>query len=86
MFPEKCPPMTSDSLDIKCTFNGENADCSIPTIPGTKLRPKCKVTHSLRNGQIETPIELLCQSNGKWSGSLYTCVPCNYSFFYNNYI
>lgn len=70
--------MVSDSLDIKCIHNGENVDCSKPSIPGTKLKPKCKVTHSLQNGQVETPIELICLPDGKWSGGLYNCVPCNY--------
>ncbi|VVC40317.1 Hypothetical protein CINCED_3A018266 [Cinara cedri] len=72
---KKCPPMTSDSLDIQCSYNGEPVDCSKSSINGTKLRPSCKSTHSLPNGQIETPVELYCQSNGKWSGQLYTCVP-----------
>lgn len=69
--------MTSDSLDIRCNLNGKNVDCSNPSIPGTILRPSCKTTHSLPNGQIETPIELLCLSDGKWSGQLYRCTPCN---------
>lgn len=74
-----CPPMTSDSLDLKCIYKGEFFDCANPSRPGTKLRPSCKVTHSLPNGQIETPIELNCLPDGNWSGQLYTCVPCNYA-------
>jgi len=71
----KCQPMMSDSLDIKCTLNGQTVDCSKPSIPGTKLRPKCKITHSLPNGQIETTIDLICYPDGNWSGRLYICIP-----------
>lgn len=81
MFSEKCPPLISDSLELKCTMNGELVDCSKPSIPGTKMKPKCKPTHSLPDGQIETPIMLQCRNNGTWvGGQLYTCVPCNCIF------
>ncbi|VVC38140.1 Hypothetical protein CINCED_3A020844, partial [Cinara cedri] len=72
---KKCPPMTSDSLDIQCSYNGEPVDCAKPSINGTKLRPSCKSTHSLPNGQLETPVVLYCRPNGKWSGELYKCIP-----------
>jgi len=75
-----CPPMTSDTLDITCTLKGEDVDCSKPSIPGTKLKPKCKVTHYLETGQ-ERPTEHTCLTDGKWSGTLYTCVPRNYIVF-----
>ncbi|XP_026815136.1 uncharacterized protein LOC113555042 isoform X2 [Rhopalosiphum maidis] len=70
-----CPPLLSDSLNIKCTLNGKNADCSNPSIPDTIAIPACKFTHSLPNRQEETPIELSCQSNGTWSNQLYKCIP-----------
>ncbi|XP_060870478.1 modular serine protease-like isoform X1 [Metopolophium dirhodum] len=72
---KKCPSVFSESLDVECIFNGIKDDCSNPSIPGTVLTPKCKVTHTIPNGQIETPIKLRCQQDGKWSDRLYTCIP-----------
>ncbi|XP_060869972.1 uncharacterized protein LOC132944560 [Metopolophium dirhodum] len=70
-----CPPLLSDSLDIKCTYNGKKTNCSNLSIPDTIAIPKCKDTYSLPNGKIETPIELHCQSNGLWDKELYICEP-----------
>jgi hypothetical protein len=78
MFIEMCPPLISDSLDIKCSLNGNYADCSKLSVYDTKAIPSCKSTHILPNGLEETPIELRCQSNGMWNNQLYRCIPCNY--------
>ncbi|XP_016663995.1 uncharacterized protein LOC100570872 isoform X1 [Acyrthosiphon pisum] len=32
LFLKMCPPLESDSLDIKCTHNGKYANCSNPSI------------------------------------------------------
>jgi len=83
MFLEMCPPVTSDSLEITCTLNGELVDCKKPSIPGTKLKPICKSNYALPSGQLETPIQLQCRKNGTWfGGKLYTCIPknCKYLF------
>ncbi|VVC24913.1 Peptidase S1, PA clan,Serine proteases, trypsin domain,Sushi/SCR/CCP domain [Cinara cedri] len=71
---KKCSPMISDSLDLKCIYNGREVNCEHPAINGTVLKPKCKATHSLRGGQIETPMVSICLSNGDWSQQLYSCV------------
>jgi len=82
MFSEMCPPVTLDSLEITCTLNGEPADCKKSSVPGTKLKPKCKPHHALPNGQLETPIQLQCRNDGKWfGGKLYTCVQKNCKCF-----
>lgn len=75
-----CPPVKSDSLDITCTFGGNYADCTKQaSIPGTKLTPKCKSTHHLENGKLETPIVLQCNDMGMWiGGELYSCQPSDY--------
>lgn len=75
-----CPPLISDSLDIKCTLNGKYANCSNLSIPDTIATPTCKPTHTVPNGQDETPVELHCQSNGLWNNQLYRCIPCNCIF------
>jgi len=72
--------MISDSLNIECVYNGKEVSCSDPSIPGTLLTPHCKVTHTVPNGQIESPNKLRCLPDGKWSDRLYTCIPCNYIF------
>jgi len=82
MFIEMCPPLISDSLNINCTLNGNYANCSNPSIYGTKATPFCKPTHKIPNGQEETPIELLCQSNGMWNNQLYRCIPRNCIFLF----
>ncbi|XP_022164235.1 uncharacterized protein LOC111029524, partial [Myzus persicae] len=58
-----CPPLLSDSLDIKCTLNGQYANCSNLSIPNTIATPSCKPTYSAPYGQEDTPLELHCQSN-----------------------
>jgi hypothetical protein len=75
-----CPPLLSDSLDIKCTLNGKFTNCSNPSTPETIAVPSCKPTHTLPNGQEETPIELICQSDGIWDNQLYKCNPSNFDF------
>jgi len=80
MFIEMCPPLESNSLDIKCTHNGKNTNCSSLSIPGTIAKPSCKQTYVAPNRQDKTPLELLCQSNGTWNKQLYTCNPCNCIF------
>ncbi|VVC40545.1 Hypothetical protein CINCED_3A012307 [Cinara cedri] len=82
---KKCPPVKSASLNITCTFNNENFDCSTPAIPGTRLKPKCNYLHSLPNGIKEPEIELRCLSNGEWDGQLYECLPtCGRSLQHNS--
>ncbi|XP_026810548.1 uncharacterized protein LOC113552077 isoform X1 [Rhopalosiphum maidis] len=72
---EMCPPLESDSLDIKCTLNGKNTNCSNPSLPKTIAKPLCKPTYIVPKGQEATPNELLCQSNGMWNNNLYnTCI------------
>jgi hypothetical protein len=77
---ETCPPLLSDSLNIKCTLNGTYANCSNPSIPNTIAMQSCKQTQIILNGQEETPIELRCQSNGTWNNDLYRCTSCNCIF------
>ncbi|XP_060840496.1 uncharacterized protein LOC132921476 isoform X1 [Rhopalosiphum padi] len=70
-----CPPLLSDSLDIKCTLNGKSVNCSNPSIPNTIALPSCKPTYIAPIGLEETPFELICQSNGTWNNRLYKCKP-----------
>eukprot|EP00102_Acyrthosiphon_pisum_P010378 XP_008178678.1 PREDICTED: urokinase-type plasminogen activator-like [Acyrthosiphon pisum] len=53
-----CPPLESDSLDFKCSFNGKYANCSNLSIPDTIATPSCKATYIAPNGQEDTPLEL----------------------------
>ncbi|KAE9523065.1 hypothetical protein AGLY_016537 [Aphis glycines] len=70
-----CPPLLSDSLDIKCTLNGKFANCSNLSIPDTIAIPSCKPTYIAPIGIEDTPFELHCQSNGMWDNKLYECNP-----------
>jgi len=76
MLLEKCPPMVSDILDIKCSLNGYNVNCSTPSEPGTILTQSCKVMnshHSSKGHEItSTSKELLCLKNAEWNGQLLT--------------
>jgi len=79
-FIEMCPPLKSDTLDIKCSHNGKYANCSNVSVLGTIATPSCKSTYSAPNGQQGTPLELHCLSNGMWNKQLYRCNPCNFFF------
>ncbi|KAL4123123.1 hypothetical protein QTP88_015353 [Uroleucon formosanum] len=79
-----CPPLESDSLDIKCSHNGDHANCSNLSIPNTIATSSCKPTYIAPNGQEENPFELRCQSNGMWNKQLYRCKPCNCTFYHIN--
>ncbi|CAI6350599.1 unnamed protein product [Macrosiphum euphorbiae] len=81
-----CPPLLSDSLDIKCSYNDSYANCSNPSIPDTIATTKCKSAYALPNGQKETTIELHCQSNGMWNNELYICEPECGKTFVNNQV
>ncbi|CAI6346657.1 unnamed protein product [Macrosiphum euphorbiae] len=71
-----CPPLDSNSLDIKCSHNGKyTGNCSNLSIPDTIATPSCKSTYTTSNGQDNTPLELICQSNGTWNKQLYKCDP-----------
>ncbi|CAI6349241.1 unnamed protein product [Macrosiphum euphorbiae] len=72
---EMCPPLKSDSLDIKCSHNGVYANCSNSLIPNTTATISCKPLYTAPNGQDENPLELLCQPNGTWNKQLYRCDP-----------
>lgn len=78
-----CQPMESDSLNVTCTLNGKNVNCSKPSIPGTKLSAICQTAYNLPNEEVESPAELTCLSDGKWSGLLCRCVPSNFVFLFN---
>jgi hypothetical protein len=80
-FLEMCPPLLSESLDIKCSLNGKFTNCSNPSIPDTIAIPSCKPTYITPIGLEDTPFELICQSNGMWSNKLYKCKPCNSIIF-----
>ncbi|XP_016661100.1 modular serine protease isoform X1 [Acyrthosiphon pisum] len=73
---KKCTPMVSDVLDIKCSLNGVNVNCSKPSEPGTILTQSCKVKNSHNSpreqGLIKADNELLCLKNAKWNGQLLT--------------
>eukprot|EP00102_Acyrthosiphon_pisum_P024664 XP_016661874.1 PREDICTED: uncharacterized protein LOC107882170 [Acyrthosiphon pisum] len=81
---EMCPPLESDSLDIKCSYNGEYANCSNLLIPNTTATISCKPTYTAPNGQDAD--ELLCQSNGTWNKKLYSCNPYCGRVYINNQI
>ncbi|XP_022182774.1 uncharacterized protein LOC111042453 isoform X2 [Myzus persicae] len=70
-----CPPLESNSLDIKCSHNGKYANCSNLSIPDTIATASCKQTYIAPHGEDLTPFELLCQSNGTWNKQLYRCNP-----------
>jgi len=75
-----CPPLLSDSLNIKCSYNGKYSNCSNLSILDTIAKPSCKPTHYFTpNGHDEAAQELHCQSNGLWDKELYRCnIICNY--------
>ncbi|XP_060862088.1 modular serine protease-like [Metopolophium dirhodum] len=72
-----CPPLLSDSLDIKCSYNGKNSNCSNLSIPNTTATLSCKPTYSAPNGLQDTTLEINCQSNGIWDKQQYACKPTN---------
>jgi hypothetical protein len=47
IFIEMCPPLLSDTLDIKCSLNGDYVNCSNPPIPETIAMQSCKESHTL---------------------------------------
>ncbi|KAL4131302.1 hypothetical protein QTP88_008635 [Uroleucon formosanum] len=73
---KNCSPMVSDVLDIKCSLNGVNVNCSKPSEPGTILTQSCKVENAhdspRQQGLIKAHNELFCLKNAKWSGQLLT--------------
>jgi len=77
MFIEMCPPLESDSLDIKCSHKCKYANCSNLSKPDTIAIPSCKPTYIAPNGQDSASLELHCQSDGTWNKQLYSCNPCN---------
>jgi len=85
VFIEMCPPLLSDSLDIKCTLYGKYTNCSNLSIPDTIALLSCKSTHYFApNGQDEAAQELYCQSNGRWNKELYRCNISNLILYHKN--
>ncbi|CAI6368896.1 unnamed protein product [Macrosiphum euphorbiae] len=70
-----CPPLESDSLDIKCSHKCKYANCSNLSKPDTIAIPSCKPTYIAPNGQDAASLELHCQSDGTWNKQLYSCNP-----------
>ncbi|XP_029345047.1 uncharacterized protein LOC100574854 isoform X3 [Acyrthosiphon pisum] len=70
-----CPPLISDSLDIKCSHNSKYANCSNLSIPDTIATASCKPFYTALISQEDTQLELNCQANGLWNKQLNRCNP-----------
>jgi len=81
MFIEMCPPLLSDSLNIECSYNGKDANCSNLAIPETIAIPSCKTSYGIKTKQLE----LHCQYDGMWDKELSRCEPGNTFFDIQTY-
>jgi len=70
MFLEMCPPLISDSLNIKCTLNGNYANCSNLSIPETIAMQSCKESHTLPINEKEDTINLILSFSIKYLASI----------------
>lgn len=86
-FAATCAPRVSKSVDITCTKDGYQVDCSSRMLEGTKIRMRCKQYHDLATFSNSVSDEDTC-TDGTWSQPILPCVPGQKSITinYNIYI
>lgn len=71
------------NVDLSCDRNNNSiADCSGPFVVGDRVHPTCKQLHTYE-GPVPNYQDLVCQEDGKWDNTLFSCVLGKY---YLNYI
>ncbi|GLG98228.1 Modular serine protease, partial [Gryllus bimaculatus] len=69
----RCSALINPSREIECKRNEKKVDCDQPMPPGTKAMVKCGTFYT--NVKEFSDFDLTCQSDGKWSRQVSSCIP-----------
>lgn len=68
-----CQALTPQNVDITCTRNRQDVDCSSMLLAGTKVKVACKQNY--RQEYFVNYAEIECNQNGQWNHPLFKCLP-----------
>ncbi|KAL2713106.1 suppressor of tumorigenicity 14 protein, partial [Vespula squamosa] len=91
-----CSPLESTTVDISCTYQGENVLCNERARPGTRAKLFCKQSYNLPPTNDPVYREIVYLDYGLWDRTLFSCCQlCIYileifldrrtSFFHDDY-
>lgn len=72
---EVCPALSSSSVDISCSYQGETVSCSERILPGTWARLSCKSSYKLPLTNDPAYREITCLDDGLWDRRVFRCLP-----------
>lgn len=75
IFAEICPPLSSTSVDISCSYQGETVSCSERVLPGTRASLSCKSSYKLPLTNDPAYREITCLDDGLWDRRVFRCLP-----------
>ncbi|XP_032685376.1 modular serine protease-like isoform X2 [Odontomachus brunneus] len=70
-----CPALSSTSVDISCSYQGEAVSCSERILPGTRARLSCKSSYKLPLTNDPAYREITCLDDGLWDRRIFRCLP-----------
>ncbi|XP_012218810.1 modular serine protease isoform X2 [Linepithema humile] len=80
-----CPPLSSSSVDISCSYKGETVSCSERILPGTRAMLACKSSYKLPLTNDPAYREITCLDDGLWDRRVFRCLPeCGTSIAHGN--
>ncbi|EFN86498.1 Limulus clotting factor C [Harpegnathos saltator] len=80
-----CPTLSSTSVDISCSYQGEKVSCSERVLPGTRAKLSCKSSYKLPLTNDPAYREITCLDDGLWDRPVFRCLPeCGTSIAHGN--
>ncbi|XP_015438453.1 PREDICTED: suppressor of tumorigenicity 14 protein-like [Dufourea novaeangliae] len=70
-----CPALSSTSVNIVCTYHGEEVSCTERIKPGTVATLSCKSSYNLPVTNDPAYRKLTCLEDGLWDRRLFRCLP-----------
>ncbi|XP_043671423.1 uncharacterized protein LOC122630704 [Vespula pensylvanica] len=70
-----CSPLESTTIDILCTYQGENVLCNERARPGTRAKLFCKQSYNLPPTNDPVYREIVYLDYGLWDRTLFSCLP-----------
>ncbi|XP_012146634.1 modular serine protease-like isoform X2 [Megachile rotundata] len=70
-----CPPLNSNTVNILCTYQGNEVSCSDRIRPGTVATLSCKSSYKLPVTNDPGYRTVTCLEDGLWDRRLFRCLP-----------
>lgn len=77
-----CPPLNSTTVNILCSYQGNEVSCTDRIKPGTVATLSCKSSYKLSVTNDPAYRTVTCLEDGLWDRRLFRCLPGNDDFTY----